>query len=607
MRSIVLLLCCTLSACGPADRGTDAPRTTSDPRAAAAVAAWARRLDTLAVRVDSLRAAVATLPDQPARAQAAFADARDAYKRVEAFTEYFLPTVADQLNGPPVPDAEEDAPEIVVPPDGFQVVEAGLFPAVATDPAALDTLRGEVRIVRDLVERTRRYAGALVATDAQIFDALRLQLARLAVLGVTGFDSPAALRGLRETDVALAALLEDLAPYRDTLTAVGRWQPIETAIASARSATAAASFDAFDRLGFLAGHLIPLARQVVAARDAVGVGPVPSRSPFRAAAASPFDVDAFDPEALRPAWAPPASPARVALGEALLADPRLSDAGDRACTSCHLPDRAFTDGLARSAARDGRTALRNAPTLFNVALQGAQFADGRATFLEDQVTDVVTNPAEMHGTFTAIVARLRADSGMRARFATAFAGTPEAEGTDLAVRSALAAYLRSLTRLDTRVDRALRGDTAALTAEERLGFNVFTGKGKCATCHFLPLTNGFVPPAYLKHEVEVIGVPARAVWAAATVDPDTGRQAVTRSRVHRFAFKTPTVRFAARTAPYMHNGVYRTLDEVVRFYDVGGGGGIGIDLPNQTLPFDRLNLTEREKRALVAVMRAWGD
>jgi len=127
------------------------------------------------------------------------------------------------------------------------------------------------------------------------------------------------------------------------------------------------------------------------------------------------------------------------------------------------------------------------------------------------------------------------------------------------------------------------------------------GKAKCATCHFFPLFNGTVPPAYVETESEVLGTPATS--EGKSVDPDVGKFALTQREPHRYAFKTPTVRHIALTAPYMHNGVFKTLEEVVDFYDQGGGNGLGFNLENQTLPFDKLNLTGPEKKALVAFMK----
>ena len=145
------------------------------------------------------------------------------------------------------------------------------------------------------------------------------------------------------------------------------------------------------------------------------------------------------------------------------------------------------------------------------------------------------------------------------------------------------------------------------SSEERLGFNLFMGKGLCGTCHFAPLFNGTVPPAYTQTESEVIGVPSRAVTRNASIDPDVGRIAITRRPTQRHAFKTPTLRNVELTAPYMHNGVYRTLEEVLDFYNRGGGAGIGSEVPNQTLPFDKLNLTSAEQRAIIVFLRTLTD
>jgi cytochrome c peroxidase len=151
----------------------------------------------------------------------------------------------------------------------------------------------------------------------------------------------------------------------------------------------------------------------------------------------------------------------------------------------------------------------------------------------------------------------------------------------------------------------MRGDSDDFTTEEKLGFNVFAGKAKCATCHFIPLFNGTVPPVYQKTEQEVIGTPADK--NGKKISPDLGRYLQYQMPQLRNAFKTPTLRNVAKTAPYMHNGVYSTLEEVVDFYEKGGGVGLGISVDNQTLPAEKLNLTEKEKKALIAFMKTLTD
>jgi cytochrome c peroxidase len=172
---------------------------------------------------------------------------------------------------------------------------------------------------------------------------------------------------------------------------------------------------------------------------------------------------------------------------------------------------------------------------------------------------------------------------------------------------AVAAYVRSLARMNAPFDRAVRGDRTALGADERDGFNLFMGRAKCGTCHFAPLFGGAMPPMLTENEPEVLGVPERLRARRPVVDPDSGRFNVRRIDQHLFAFKTPSLRNVALTAPYMHNGAFPTLESVVDFYDTGGGAGIGVRVSHQTLPSDSLHLSAREKRAIVAFLRALTD
>lgn len=176
--------------------------------------------------------------------------------------------------------------------------------------------------------------------------------------------------------------------------------------------------------------------------------------------------------------------------------------------------------------------------------------------------------------------------------------------TPLGVRQASAVYVRALGRMESRVDLAFRGDRRALMPEERRGASLFLGRAGCGTCHVAPLFAGASPPLFRSVDAEVIGVPA---LGDGRVDPDPGRGAVDGRPEHRHAFKTPSLRNVAHTGPYMHNGVFRTLDEVVRFYDDGGGRGRGLRVPNQTLPTRPLRLTASERAALVAFLRALAD
>lgn len=575
-----------------------------------------------AAGLDSLDAELARLDSAVARGggasdvQRAFRAARSAYKRVEGLAAYYAPSVEREINGPALTRTDEDDPDTPLQPLGFQVIEAELFPASRAGRA--EWTRRLVAGMRGEVTALRRRGADTTAGDAYVLDAMRQEIARVTTLGLAGFDATLSGDALSEAADALLGVRDLTAPYRAS--AAGR-DPAAARRLEARLDSAVAylrahpDFERLDRLEFIARHATPAAHALADVQRVLGV-PSPERPrAWSASAPSIFDRDAFDPRFFTPDDAPPSTPALTALGRALFFDRGLSPAGDRSCATCHLPHRAFTDGrpvAARlpgapvpHAGRDQRP--RNTPTLVNAALQPAMFYDQRARFLEDQIADVLGSRAEMGGSLESAAATLRRRPGYAEHFAAAFGARSDSAISARSVRYALAAYVRSLVALDSRFDRAARGDTGALSGEERLGFNLFMGKARCGTCHFAPLFNGATPPALAEGEPEVIGVPRRAVTRGATVDPDLGRWPVRRIEQHRHAFKTPTLRNVALTAPYMHNGAYATLDQVVDFYDRGGGAGIGAALRNQTLPTDPLRLTKAEKRALLAFMRALTD
>src|SRR5699024_10797950 len=138
--------------------------------------------------------------------------------------------------------------------------------------------------------------------------------------------------------------------------------------------------------------------------------------------------------------------------------------------------------------------------------------------------------------------------------------------------------------------------------KEIKGFNLFMGKAKCATCHFMPLFNGTTPPKYIASEAEVIGVPKSQTDSV--IDPDLGWYKTIGVDYYKHAFKTPTIRNISKTAPYMHNGIDSTLKQVMVFYNNAGPAGLGFKLSNQTLPEDSLDLTNQEIDAIIAFMKS---
>ena len=529
--------------------------------------------------------------------QASFRRARLAYKRVEFVAAYYSPETTRALNGPNIPDVDDDLR--VNAPEGFQVLEELIFPDV--DPTNQKNRVHQAALLRSNVHRLRKISEGNELTDSHVFDAMRLEVFRIVSQGITGFDSPLAFYSLPEAATALETLQQQLNHYNLTDANPVMARQLDTAFSRAITMLRTArSFNDFDRLSFINQQANVLSGLLLDAQNSLHIPVFTENRLLAPAARTLTDSGVFNTgyfvnfDEQRP------TSERVALGRVLFFNPILSGGANRTCATCHQPNKAFTDGETKSIAlgATGERIARNAPTLLNAAFQATQFADSRVAFLEDQASDVIQNQQEMHGSLPAAVRAIQQNPELRGLFSHAY----QAGVTEHTLKNAIASYIRSLTTLDSRLDQYFRGHTNALTTSEKRGFNLFMGKGKCATCHFFPLFNGTVPPAYQETESEVLGVPATA--DGKTVDPDIGKFVLTKRAPHRYAFKTPTVRNVARTAPYMHNGVYRTLDEVVDFYNKGGGNGLGFNLPNQTLPFDKLNLTTPEKQALVAFMKA---
>jgi cytochrome c peroxidase len=538
--------------------------------------------------------------------QESFHQARVRFKRVEWAIEYFAATTAHELNGAPI-DELEPSESVIIPATGFQVLESYLFPVVKQADSVV--IRYNTRIMLDLLTRAEKVIASQELTDAHIFDAIWLEVARVQTLGITGFDSPIRLTAIQDAAIVLESLGEVLEYYHTDSVATA-WKPLHNSLAGAIGVCKTnTDFTTFDRADWFSRWVNPLARHIKELQTALHIAPLHFSSAFRPDAKTMFDSAAFNVLYFAPPYVRDTPPKNAVeqtkLGERLFYDPILSGDETRSCATCHQPERAFTDGLAHSKAMTATgTVKRNAPTILNAALQTALFADLRVVFLEDQASDVVQNADEMHGSFTEAVRRLERDTAYKQAFARSF----NEPITELHIKQALAAYERSLVAMNSPFDRYMRGDTTALTTVEKHGFNLYMGKAKCGTCHFVPLFNGTVPPEYTRTEQEVIGVPLRPLTAHARIDTDLGRYALNKYEKHRYAFKTPTVRNSALTAPYMHNGVFTTLSQVMDFYNRGGGIGIGIrNLEHQTLAPEPLQLSIQEQQAVIAFLHALTD
>lgn len=529
-----------------------------------------------------------------ARLQQLFLETRLLYKKMEWAAEYFMPGTTRFVNGAPLPEIETEE-HIVKDPEGLQVMEALIYPVY--DTAANDELNRQLLLLKANCIRYRDYFTTIQFDEAQLFDAARLQLFRILTMGITGFDAALSQNSMAESAESLQAVRAVLAPYI-TNEQDGRLDRLfKDAIIYLQQHKA---FNGFDRAHFIITYGNPLCSGLAALQQKTGVAFMQDNNRLlRTDAVTLFDSNAFNINAFVPDSTYYANAQKTALGKKLFADRVLSGNGQRSCASCHNPDKAYADGLAKNTVLDGNgLLLRNTPSLLNAAMQAAQFYDLRATILENQAMTVITNKDEMHGSMEEASARLQKDTAYQRLFKDAFPGVRSTGIQPAHIMNALGSFVRSLTSFDSRFDQYMRGQNTAMNKEEIQGFNLFMGKAKCGTCHFMPLFNGTVPPTFKKTESEVIGVPADKTNRM--IDTDEGRFRMTAVEPFRHAFKTTTVRNTTLTAPYMHNGIWQTLEEVIDFYDRGGGAGSGFRVDNQTLPFDKLNLTAEEKKAVIA-------
>ena len=528
-----------------------------------------------------------------------FAKCRHQYKKTEWALEYFVPDIARFINGPALDELElEENREF--PPHGFQVIEELLFPEY--DDVNKEELIREINILVSNILIVEKHLSGVTISPDYAMDALSLEVYRIITLGITGFDSPIAQASVPETAIALGQIplmIEKLQKGNKTEALV---KDISAITGKAVAFCKTGDFNSFNRAAFITGYLNPLSKKLAAFQKAENIPAVARNRVLRAEAAYLFDEDAFDADAFIPSSEYAFSREKALLGEKLFYDASLSKANDRSCATCHNPDKAFTDGLKTNFALSGTNLKRNTPTLTYAAFQHGFFWDLRQPDLEKQSLDVIENVDEMHGSMATIVPKISADVEYQKLFRKAFdTDKPEA----WQVQNALASYVRTLNKFNSRFDKFMRGDNSAMSRDEINGMNIFMGKAKCATCHFVPLFNGTVPPNFAKTEHEVVGTPKDA--AGTVLSDDEGRYRYNKMPQLKNAYKTPGLRNAALTAPYMHNGVYKTLEEVVDFYNKGGGKGLGLPIDNQTLPFDKLSLTDKEMKDLVAFMKALSD
>lgn len=285
-----------------------------------------------------------------------------------------------------------------------------------------------------------------------------------------------------------------------------------------------------------------------------------------------------------------ASAEEVELGKTLFFDARLSYNGTMSCATCHQPEKGFADGKQFSTGASGKVLARHTPHLFNLADASSYFWDGRATSLEEQARMVLENPDELNQPLDELVEKLGAVPAYQTAFQRVY---PRKGLSERTIPRALAAFVASLKSVGSDFDRYREGNRDALSEPATRGMTMFFGRGRCGSCHIGPdLRDG---------EFHNTGIPGE----------DRGRAVFDRvgefqTRPYPFfqmqkAFKTPSLRNVALTAPYFHDGSEPTLEDVVRFYNQGGKDP---NAPGLASDVRHLGLSDSEVDDLVAFLQA---
>ncbi|UII26621.1 methylamine utilization protein [Fulvivirga maritima] len=528
-----------------------------------------------------------------------FLIAKKYFKKAEPILGFIEMENYKTLNGPNLLKVEEeDLTDIKkITPKSFQVLEENIFTDSNIDKEhihqVVDFLANRLTLIKNNTDLS-------TYKDYHFLWLLRNSIIRTATLGITGFDSPALSQSMDEAQIVYNSLNNYLAFFKDHFHDKSLFEEWKKEISNTVAMLSDGDFNTFDRFQFIKQHTeYQLHLWNKTCKD------WNTNFPFSLAinndAPGLFSDKTFSIAYFADHAVPEEKDSISALGKMLFYDTNLSDNNSLSCASCHKASLAFTDGEKTGLGIHRKPVKRNTPTLYYAGLQKAFFYDNRTGNIEGQISDVVNNKDEFHSDLAALEKKVKSDPQYKEQFSSIYKNGI----TQNNIRHAIATYIRSLAPFNSKFDRNMRGEEASLTKEEMLGFNLFMGKAACATCHFPPLFNGTVPPDFRESEMEALGTPKTA--SNKTLDTDLGRYEIFKTEERKHFFKTPTIRNIAYTAPYMHNGVYDSLEQVMDFYNVGGGIGMGFKLEHQTLPEDSLHLSDQEQQAIIAFMKTLSD
>jgi cytochrome c peroxidase len=562
----------------------------------------------------TIQQADVTTPVGRTQVQAQINTARIALKRADFWLRYLEPLAYRSINGPLPVEWETEVFEKFEKP--YRREGAGLTLAALH----LEEEQPQRDTLLYLIERARAAAQVFGADSItthlgsfhHFYLCNRLFLLNLAAIYTTGFECPDATQVVPELSRSLQSASEIATAFNRSFPATPVPDAYLQLLGQAVHFVAGQPQhrDSFDHYTFIRTYVNPLYRlnqQLIRQYGVVSHSLVDYSLSKKAV--SIFDKQLYTGQNAKGIFSRVQDSSTLAaiagLGRQLFFDPILSGNNQRSCASCHAPESCFADTLTSSLHFNKQQHLaRNTPSLVNAPYNHLLMQDGKHFTLQHQGKDVIANPDEMNCTATDALEKVMSCAGYRRELQKLLPYTPQEPEVSMEhVVSAITWYYSTFSSGTAPFDDAMNG-IGHLTADAMQGFNLFMGKAQCATCHFVPQFNGVKPPC-VGSEFEVIGVPSDTAYTR--LSADVGRFGINPAHETRNAFRTGSLRNIARTAPYMHNGVFATLLQVVDFYDAGGGVGHGLQVPNQTLSADSLHLTATEKQQLLAFLHSLNE
>jgi cytochrome c peroxidase len=538
--------------------------------------------------------------------------ARKELKGLDFWFRYLEPTVYKKLNGPLPVEWETEVFEKFEKPykrEGAGLTLAEIY--LNEDEVNKDSLH---RLIRQSINSLDTYKADSITkafkTSDHFFLCNRLYLLNLAAIYTTGFECPDTAKVIPELKEMMREMQKAYSVFNQSFSATPMTEAYKELYDKAVNfvSTQPDHYTSFDHFNFIKHYINPL---FLLNQKMINKYHVITRSmidySLNKKEISIFNKGLYNGQNVKGIFLRVTDKQALEeidrLGKLLFYDPILSVNNERSCASCHQPTEFFTDTAVVTALQLNKQGVlpRNTPSLINAPYNHLLMLDGAHISLQEQAKAVIHNPTEMGCAESELIKKVLSCKEYKEGFKKLLKYTPtEKEITIGHLASAITFYYSKFSTYYSPFDAAIN-EGKELSASATKGFNLFMSKAQCATCHFVPQFNGVKPP-YIGSEFEVLGVPADKSFTA--LSKDQGRYEINPATETAYAFRTGTVRNAAHTAPYMHNGVFSSLKEVIDFYDGGGGAGRGLKIENQTLSADSLKLTAVEKEQLIQFIQS---